>query len=585
MTNYCQKLLRSIFVLSCLATPSSAGQSAAAGGPALKASSKDHCAQLATANLPWPDATTRILKADWHADGSQVVLPMGGPVTLSAHCELIGVMQERIGVDGQHYAIHFHLRLPLKWNGRFFFEGGGGTEGELGSAIGQIAPGVAPAMAQGYAVVSQDAGHENSTNSVSSRGGPVAFGFDPEARANYGGASLKSVAEAAKAIIRIYYGRSPKRSYFVGCSKGGQEGMVLAQRFPEEFDGIVAGAPGFSLPRAAVAEAWDTQAFGSLVGLTSANSSDPKLLPSSFSIGQFAVVREAVLAACDADDGLRDGITAAFESCTWPRVASELKRRICAVTKTDSCLSKAQIDVLDRVYAGPKDSAGKALYSNWALDAGIGSDGWRVWKIGPASAEFPGINVVMGAPALAAIFTTPPTALDANPKSALDYAVRFDFDHDAPKIYATHAPFERSAWTDISARSPQLERFRARGGKMIVPQGASDPVFSLNDTLAWYREVDKLNGGTAANFVRVFPVPGMAHCGGGPATDQFDAFGAVFNWVEKGVSPDRIVAKAGPTSPWPGRTRPLCPYPEVARYVGSGSTEDADNFVCRRPDH
>jgi feruloyl esterase len=580
-----KRFLPVIFVLLCLAVPANAGQGAGTADSAPESSAADRCAQLATAKPEWPDATTRIEQSAWRADGSQVAIPMGPPVTLPAHCELTGVMQERVGVDGQHYAIRFHLRLPMHWNGRFFFEGGGGTEGELGGAIGQIAQGVAPVIAQGYAVVSQDSGHDNKINSVPNRGGPVAFGFDPEARANYGGASLKSVAEAAKAIIRIYYGRSPERSYFVGCSKGGHEGMVFAQRYPEEFDGIVAGAPGFSLPRAAVAEAWDTQAFGSLVGLTSANSSDPKLLPTSFSNAQFGVAREAVLAACDADDGVRDGITASFESCTWPRVASELKRRICSATRTDSCLSKAQIDVLDRVYAGPKDSAGKALYSNWAVDAGIGSDGWRIWKIGSAGGAFPGINVAMGAPALAAIFTTPPTALDANPKAALDYALRFDFDRDAPKIYATQAPFQRSAWTDIAARSPHLEKFRARGGKMIVPQGASDPVFSLNDTLAWYREVDELNGGTAANFVRVFAVPGMAHCGGGPATDEFDAFGALVNWVEKGVAPDRILAKAGTASPWPGRTRPLCPYPQVARYGGAGSIEVAANFVCRRPVH
>lgn len=576
-----KKFLQIVFVFACLALPANAGQSAASTGSTSESSAADRCAGLATAKPQWPDSTTRIEQTVWHAAGSQVPIPMGPPVTLPAHCELTGVMQERVGVDGQHYAIRFHLRLPMHWNGKFFFEGGGGTEGDLGTAIGQIWAGVAPAIAQGYAVVSQDSGHDNKINSVPNRGGPVAFGFDPEARANYGGASLKSVAEAAKAIIRIYYGRSPERSYFVGCSKGGQEGMVFAQRFPAEFDGIVAGSPGFSLPRAAVAEAWDTQAFGSLVGLTATNSSDPSLLPKSFSDAQFAVARDAILAACDADDGARDGITAAFESCTWPRVASELKRRICDTAKGDSCLTEAQIDVLGRVYAGPKDSTGKPLYANWPLDAGIGSQGWRIWKIGPTGGAFPGINVAMGAPALAAIFTTPPTALDANPKAALDYALRFDFGRDAPKIYATQDPFQRSAWTDIAARSPHIEKFRARGGKLIVPQGASDPVFSLNDTLAWYREVDNLNGGTAANFVRVFPVPGMAHCGGGPATDQFDAFGALVNWVEKGVAPDRIVAKADPNSPWPGRTRPLCPYPQAAYYKGSGSLEDAASFVCR----
>ena len=121
----------------------------------------------------------------------------------------------------------------------------------------------------------------------------------------------------------------------------------------------------------------------------------------------------------------------------------------------------------------------------------------------------------------------------------------FDFDRDAPKIYAIQTPFKRSAWDDISARSPHLEGLRAHGGKMIVYQGASDPVFSLNDTLAWYREVEKLNGKSSADFVRVFPVPGMAHCGGGPSTDQFDPLGALVDWVEKGSAPDRIVAKAG----------------------------------------
>jgi feruloyl esterase len=584
MTKY-KKFLPVMLVLSWLAAPTNAGQGGRMADSALQPSAMERCAQLATAKPEWPDATTRIDQSAWHADGSQVTIPMAPPVTLPAHCEVTGVMQERVGVDGQHYAIRFHLRLPMHWNGRFFFEGGGGTEGELGSAIGQIAPGVTLAIVQGYAVVSEDSGHDNKTDSVPNRGGPVAFGFDPQARANYGGASLRLVAETAKAIIHSYYGRPPERSYFVGCSKGGQEGMAFAQRFPEEFDGIVAGSPGFSLPRAAVAEAWDTQAFGSLVGLKATGNSDATLLPKSFSDAQFAAAREAILAACDADDGARDGIAAAFEFCTWPRVARELKRRICSTAKGDSCLTEAQIDVLGRVYAGPRDSTGKPLYASWPLDAGIGSQGWRIWKIGPAGGAFPGINVAMGAPALAAIFTTPPTALDANPKAALDYALRFDFDRDAPKIYATQAPFGRSAWTDIAARSPHLEGFRTHGGKMIVPQGASDPVFSLNDTLAWYREVNKLNGGSAEDFVRVFPVPGMAHCGGGPATDEFDAFGALVNWVEKGVAPDRILAKAGPTSPWPGRTRPLCPYPETAHYAGSGSMEDAANFVCRRSAH
>ena len=356
--------------------------------------------------------------------------------------------------------------------------------------------------------------------------------------------------------------------------------MAFAQRYPDVFDGIVAGAPGFALPRAALAEAWDTQAFGSLVSTPESRSFDPQLLPTSFSAPQFTLVRKAILDACDADDGVRDGITAAFGSCTWRRVAAELRHNICSSSADSACLTEAQLAVLGRVLGGPKNSAGEALYSDWPVDAGIGSEGWRVWKIGPSDRSFPGINVTMGSPSLAMVFTTPPTALPAGPRAALDFALGFDFDRDAPRIYATTGAFRHSAWTDISARSAHLERFRAHRGKMIVPHGASDPVFSLNDTLAWYREVDQLNHGNAADFVRVFPVPGMAHCRGGPATDQFDAFDALVDWVEHGNAPERIIAHAGNDTPWPGRTRPLCAYPKVARYTGSGSTEDAANFQC-----
>jgi feruloyl esterase len=507
-------------------------------------------------------------------------MPFAPPVSLPEHCELTAVLRQRVGLDGQHYAIRFHLRLPLNWNGRFFFQGGGGTEGELGSAVGFIAPGVQVALVQGYAVVSQDGGHDNATNTVADRGGAVAFGFDPQARADYGGAALKPVTEAALTLIRAYYGRSPVRSYFVGCSKGGQEGMVFAQRYPEVFDGIVAAAPGFSLPRAALAEAWDVEAFGRLVRSSKAKSFDVNLLPTSFSTAQFVQVRQAVLDACDADDGLRDGITGALGSCTWPKVETELRRRTCRANSSDVCVSAAQIAVLARVYGGPKDSAGQPLYADWPVDAGVGSDGWRLWKIGPADGTFPGANVAMGIHSLAAIFMTPPTSAGSNPQSALDFALRFDFDSDARRIYAKGGNYKRSAWEDISARSARLAQFRGRGGKMIVPHGVSDPVFSLNDTLAWYREVDELNAGAAADFVRVFPVPGMAHCMGGPATDHFDAFDALVNWVERGVAPARILATAGPQSPWPGRSRPLCPYPQTARYVGHGSIEAAQSFRC-----
>ncbi|MGH8229610.1 MAG: tannase/feruloyl esterase family alpha/beta hydrolase [Steroidobacteraceae bacterium] len=542
------------------------------------------CRSLATVMAGrWPDGSTRVLASVWRAAGSRIKTQQGS-IALPAHCDLQASLQPRVGRFGEHYAIRFHLRLPQHWNGRFFFQGGGGSDGDIGNAIGPIAAGVPAAIEQGYAVVSQDSGHDNAVNSDPARGGTAAFGLDPRARADYGGASLEPVARAAKAVVRRYYGRPPVRSYFVGCSKGGQEGMVFAERDPGEFDGIVAADPGISLPRAAIAEAWDTQAFASLIPRSGHTSAvDPAQLPKVFSAAQFATFRKAILAACDADDGVSDGITANFTACTWPRVRAQLVRWTCPKGGAEACLTARQIAVLARVYAGPKNSAGKALYASWPLDAGAGSAAWRIWKIGPASGGFPGINVALGGPALAEIFTTPPTVLHAGMQAALDYLLNFDFDRDAPKIYTTGGPFHRSAWQDLDARTADLAAFEARGGKLIIPQGVSDPAFSLDDTLAWYREVNARDGGRAASFVRVFAVPGMAHCSGGPATDEFDALAALVKWVEHAQPPDRILARAGPASPWPGRTRPLCPFPQYARYSGRGSIEKAASFECVRP--
>lgn len=536
------------------------------------------CDALARASIAWPDPTSRATTVTWRDAGLKLDDRRGPAFVLPAHCELEGRLQDRTGIDGKPYAIRFRVRLPLAWNGKLVFEGNGGTGGSLGATVGALAGGATPALMRGYAVVSQDTGHDNAVNVDPARGGPSAFGFDPKARANYGGAGLAVVARTARVVTQAFYERAPARTYFAGCSKGGQEGMVVAQRHPELFDGVIAGAPGFSLPRAAVAEAWDTQAFASLLPRgTDGRAPAATKLSSTFTNAQFAAVREAVLAACDADDGARDGITGDLAACTWARVAPEMKRRICEGRA--SCLSASQVSVLDRVLAGATDSRARSLYADWPIDAGIGTAGWRAWKIGPEGAPFPGVNVAMGGPALATIFTTPPTPVADDPQAAFEYVLAFDFDRDAPKLYATDSTFARSAWTDVGARSPDLRGLRARGAKLIVPHGASDPVFSLNDTLAWWREVDGRNGGRAGDFVRVFPVPGMAHCGEGPATAEFDTLSALEQWVEEGRAPDRIEARAGAGTPWPGRTRPLCPYPKVARYAG-GDVESAASFRC-----
>lgn len=475
-----------------------------------EAASSSRCEALADRMRKlWPDASTRILLVALRPQDTEVPTTMGpgmpGPaVKVPEHCELSAVMRERTGSDGQHYAIHFHLRLPTQWNHDFFFQGGGGTDGDVGDALGHIAAASPVALAQGFAVLSQDAGHDNASNSIPARGGTTAFGFDDQARRDYGRTSLPVVSDAAKALIRGYYGEPPRRSYFVGCSKGGQEGMALAQYYPDEFDGIVAADPGMSLPRAALAELWDVQAFEAIAPHPPAQGAPPFTgLPAAFSEADLHLVRESVLEACDADDGLKDGIVGAFATCTDRKVLPELRKRTCPQDKSDGCLSAAQITGLERSLRGPRDEHGKPLYSHWPWDAGIGSDAWRFWKLGQPGG-MPALNLLLGGPATAIIFTTPPSAVGADPQSAFDYAIGFDFNHSAQRIYATDSQFAQSAWDEISARSPDLRAFRAHGGKLIIPHGVSDPVFSINDTLAWYHEVDAAQGGSAQKFVRVF---------------------------------------------------------------------------------
>jgi feruloyl esterase len=192
----------------------------------------------------------------------------------------------------------------------------------------------------------------------------------------------------------------------------------------------------------------------------------------------------------------------------------------------------------------------------------------------------PALNVVIGGAALHGLFSSTPHSLGVDPQQIFEQQLAFDFQKDGDLINRVAAPFKISAWEEMSARSPDIDAFRARGGKLIVPHGISDPVFSVNDTIAWYQEMEKRYGGQAASFVRVFPVPGMAHCGNGPATDRFAAFQAMVDWVERAQAPDRIVAVAGAGSPWPGRTRPLCPYPTYGRYDGNGNKEAAESFQC-----
>lgn len=524
-----------------------------------QASAPDQCAALAAASLPG----TNITLAQWSP----------ATATLPAHCEVIGAINERVGVDGRPYAIRFHLRLPDAWNERFYFQGGGGTDGSLGNALGGTA------LVSGYSVVSTDAGHDNVINFDANAGGAAAFGIDPQARSDYGYNAIGVVTLAAKSLLEHYYGRPPEYSYFVGCSNGGRQGMVASQRFPHYFDGIVAGDPGFNLPQAGVAEAYDSQMFAEVaLELGAFDPSGQPLLSGTFSNADLALVADRVLATCDGLDGLEDGMINNFPRCRFnPRTL------LCPGAKEPGCLSAAQVRALKRVFAGARNSHGHALYADWPWDSGIRDFGWRIWKIGaPNTPVNTAINLTLGGAAVPLVFMNPP---DIVPTSGLvEYMFSFDFDRDAPRIFRRNAGIYReSPMQFMSANDVDLSAFKSSGGKMILYHGVSDPVFSINDTIDWFEKLDHRFDGRANRFVRLFAVPGMTHCGGGPATSQFDAFGALRDWVEDGIAPRQILATAPATTPWPGRTRPLCPYPAQARYRGDGSMEDAANFECVRP--
>lgn len=440
----------------------------------------------------------------------------------------------------------FELRMPTTWNGRFLFQGGGGLDGFVGPAYGTVTPQgstAAPALARGFAVVSTDSGHQSFDAS---------FAFDQQARLDFAYNALDKVTLEAKALIAAYYGRGPEHSYFMGCSNGGRHAMMAAQRLPLYFDGIIAGDPGFNLSHAAIGEAWDTAQF---LKVAPKDASGNSILSRAFTDADLKLVADAVLARCDDLDGLKDGMINNVRACRFDPAKLRCKKK-----GSTSCLSGPQVAALRAIFAGARDSHGRQLYAGWPYDAGIASPGWRQWKLGTSpTAKADAANATLGASALALYFMTPPDP-------SLDVS-HFDFDRDPARVEET------SAIND--AIGVMMSSFSSHGGKLLVFEGVSDPVFSANDIMAWYDRVHAADP-EASTWARLFLVPGMTHCGGGPSTDDFDPLSAIVAWAEQGVAPDRLVASG---RAFPGSSRPLCPYPKAARYDG-GDAKDERSFRC-----
>jgi feruloyl esterase len=441
------------------------------------------------------------------------------------------MLERRTGVNGVEYAIRFALALPDDWTGRFLFQGGGGLNGNVGRPLGAQVAGTNPGLARGFAVVSNDTGHQGAVFDTS-------FFADQEAALNFLWLANGKVATVAKEIIDAYYRKPADHSYFIGCSTGGREAMIMSQRYPTYFDGLVSGAPamrtGFSnlgmrSVSVALSAAAQRDASGTVIPGSALSDTDKKLIVDS------------LRKSCDADDGLADGLVSDPVGCDFDPAAL-----VCAGTKNDTCLSATQASAVKKALSGPRTASGRQVYPGYLFDTGI-----------TTGAGIPG--VLNGAPGPVGP-RVPPTTQDV--------------DAEAAQVLAEPSTLgDTNAWTNLSS-------FSGHGGKLLFYHGVSDPWFSALDTIGYYEQLAAASGGLDAtrDWSRLFLVPGMGHCGGGSALDQFDLLSAIVDWVENDKAPASVVATG---RAFPGRSRPLCPHPQHTHYKGSGNPDDAANFECR----
>jgi feruloyl esterase len=380
----------------------------------------------------------------------------------------------------------------------------------------------------------------------------------------------------AKALIEAAYGKRPDRSYIGGCSNGGRHTFVAMTRMPEEYDGYLAGAPGYRLPLAAIANQFGAKQYATV-------ATNPQDLASAFTAEERATVSAAVLARCDALDGASDRMIQDTAAC---QSAFDFARDVptCSGARDGRCLSAAQKRVIAPIFSGAVDGKGHSFYASFPFDSGHNSSDSAFWEF------FVPLQIDSAATAL--IWGVPP----ANPSSfdGRAFALTTPIEAMLKSVAATDATYRESGLAFMQPVHPtRLEALKARGAKVMVYHGVSDAIFSERDTTAWYEALRAANGGDASDFARYFRVPGMAHCGGGPSTDQFDMLSALVDWVELGRAPDTVVARARgagnatganrdvPSGWSPDRSRPLCPYPKLARLKpGASDLESADSFRC-----
>jgi feruloyl esterase len=494
-----------------------------------------HAAGSCSDLLKFTAAGATIEKAQ-EVSAGPVAPPPGAPsipLQAPAHCRVDGIIGAHKDPNGKPYGIRFALAMPPNWNGRLLYQGGGGLNGSVQAPVGITATGDEAALSRGFAVVTSDSGHEGAVFDAS-------FFVDQQASLDFLYGSIGKVMAVARPLVAAHYGNPIAHSYFVGCSTGGREAMISAQRYPEEFDGIVAGSPAMRTNYSNLATRWITVALNSAAPKDAQGRS---LTAQALSDSDRKLVVDGLLEACDALDGIKDGMIFATRRCKFdPRVLQ------CKGAKTNSCLSAAQVQAIERGFAGPKTRAGLPVYPGFPYDTGIAFKG-----AGIPGLLSGGLSPVGPSP------TTTTMNVDAEAAAA----------HDDREMAG-----DTDAWTNLSS-------FTAHGGKLIFYHGMSDPWFSALDTLGYYERLatDHHSPGPLSDWSRLFLVPGMGHCGGGAATlDRFDMLSAIVAWVEKGQAPEQVTATG---RAFPGRSRPLCAYPQHAQYRGSGDPQSAANFSCQ----
>jgi feruloyl esterase len=411
-------------------------------------------------------------------------------------------------------------------------QGGGGLNGSVGNPLGTSAAGDRPALARGFAVVSTDTGH------TGTGGFDGTFQQDQQASLDFAYAAIGRVAEIAKRIVARQYGKAPDKSYFAGCSTGGREAMLMTQRYPLLFDGVIAGAPAMRTSYSGIGDRW---VAATLNEVAPKNAQGQPITRDALTEAQKHGVIDGIVAACDANDGLTDRMIMNVNACHF-----DPKTLVCSGAANDRCLSPEQAATLTKAFAGPKDSAGRQVYPGFAWDTGLAS-----------TQGLPGLlhgGQVLGGGGS---------------------SVGMDVDAAVQRVQSD--PGEPLSTT---ARWTMLNTFSGRGGKLLFWHGVSDPWFSALDTVDYYNRMAQANGGAerVRDWSRLFLVPGAGHCGGGPTLDRFDALDAMVRWVEQGVPPESLTATG---AAFPGRSRPLCAYPRHAHYKGQGNPDDASNFECR----